>query len=93
MRPTRRKTRSIARNKGVSLGQAARLDWSRVLAKLDTRTDYGERPQIAMGPIGRRLYCVLFVGKGETLRIISLRKADNREIDRYEAQIGSSDRD
>jgi uncharacterized protein (DUF4415 family)/uncharacterized DUF497 family protein len=40
-----------------SLGEAARLDWSRVLAKLGTRTDYGEPRQIGCGPIGRRLYC------------------------------------
>jgi uncharacterized DUF497 family protein len=75
------------------LGEAARLDWTRVLAKLDTRTDYGEPRQIGYGPIGRRLYCVVFVDQGGTLRIISLRKANNREIDRYEIQINSPDRD
>ena len=85
---------AINRSKhGVSLKEAAKLDWDRVLAKPDTRTDYGEPRQIGYGPIGRRLYCVVFVDRGETLRIISLRKANNREIDRYEAQIGSSDRD
>jgi uncharacterized protein len=78
---------------GVSLSEAASLDWSRVLAKLDTRTDYGEPRQIGYGPIGRRLYCVVFVDHGGTLRIISLRKANNREIDRYETQISSSDGD
>ena len=76
----------------LSLEEAARRDWNRVLAKLDTRTDYGELRQIGYGPIGRRLYCVVFVDRGDTLRIISLRKANNREIDRYEAQTGSSDR-
>jgi len=85
---------AINRSKlGVSLSEAARLDWSRVLAKLDTRTDYGEPRQIGYGPIGRRLYCIVFVDRGDTLRIISLRKANNREIDRYEAQIDASDRD
>jgi uncharacterized DUF497 family protein len=63
-----------------------------VLAKLDTRTDYGEPRQIGYGPIERRLYCVVFVDRGDTLRIISLRKANNREIDRYETQINSPDR-
>lgn len=76
---------------GISLSAAARLDWSRVLAKLDSRGDYGEPRQIGYGPIGRRLYCVVFVDRGETRRIISLRKTNNREIDRYEAQIGSTD--
>ena len=81
---------AINRSKhGISL----RVDWNRVLAKLDTRTDYGEPRQIGYGPIGRRLYCVVFVDRGDTLRIISLRKANNREIDRYEAQINSSDRE
>ena len=78
---------------GVPLSDAASLDWDRVLAKPDTRMDYGEPRQIGYGPIGRRLYCVVFVDRGDTLRIISLRKANNREIDRYEAQIGSSDPD
>jgi uncharacterized DUF497 family protein len=66
---------------------------NRVLAKLDTRADYGEPRQIGYGPIGRRLYCVVFVDRGDTLRIISLPKANNREIDRYETQIGSSDQE
>jgi len=76
---------------GVSLGAAARLDWNLVLAKLDSRADYGEPRRIGYGPIGRRLYCVVFVDRGDTRRIISLRKANNREIDRYEAQIASTD--
>jgi uncharacterized protein len=46
---------------GVSLGDAARLDFDRVLAKLDSRADYGEPRRIGYGPIGRRLYCVVFV--------------------------------
>lgn len=76
---------------GVSLSEAARLDWNRVLAKFDTRTNYGEPRQIGYEPIGRRLYCVVFVDRGHTMRIISLRKANNREIDRYETQISPSD--
>jgi hypothetical protein len=72
---------------GVSLSEAADLDWDRVLAKMDTRADYGEPRQIGYGPIGRRLYCVVFVERRSTVRIISLRKANRREIARYEAQI------
>jgi hypothetical protein len=76
---------------GVSLSDAARLDWHRLLATLDTRVKYGEARQIGYGPIGRRLYCVVFVDRGGKRRIISLRKANRREIDRYEAKIHSSD--
>jgi uncharacterized protein len=76
---------------GISLADAARLDWNRVLAILDSRAAYGEARQIGYGPIGRRLYCVVFVDRGARRRIISLRKANTREIDRYEAQIHSTD--
>ena len=38
---------AINRSKhGISLSEAARLDWNRVSAKLDTRIDYGEPRQI-----------------------------------------------
>jgi hypothetical protein len=45
---------------GVPLSEAARLDWRQTLAGPDTRADYGEPRQIGYGPIGRRLYCVVF---------------------------------
>ena len=77
---------------GVALAEAARLGWDRVLVKPDTRANYGEPRQIGYGPIGLRLYCVVFVDRGLTRRIISLRKANTREIDRYETQTGSSDK-
>jgi uncharacterized DUF497 family protein len=32
---------------------------------------------------GERLYCVVFTDRGTVRRIISLRKANNREIMRY----------
>jgi uncharacterized DUF497 family protein len=76
---------------GVSLEMAARISWDWVLAIPDLRIDYGEPRQIGYGPIGARLYCVVFVDRGETRRIISLRKANSREVARYEAQIHSSD--
>lgn len=33
--------------------------------------------------MGDRLYCVVFTDRGEIRRIISLRKANNREIKKY----------
>jgi hypothetical protein len=69
---------SIARKHGVSLSEAARLDWNRVLAKLDTRT--GDASIASYSSIAATR-CGSF----------SLRKANNRMIDRYEIQINSSD--
>ncbi len=46
---------------------------------------------IGYAPIGRRLYCVVFVDRGEVRRVISLRKANSREVRMYETAIGNSD--
>lgn len=69
---------------GVSLVEAALLDWGNALIKQDTRNNYGENRMVALGVIGSRLYCVVFVDRKTTRRIISLRKANQREFDHYE---------
>jgi len=70
---------------GVSLADAAQLDWTSVLAKRDIRRDYGEAREIGYGVWNRRLYCVVFVRRARgAIRIISLRKANTREVNAYE---------
>ncbi len=69
----------------VSLGDAARLDWSATFVKEDSRKNYGEKREIGYGPIDNRLYCVVFVRRKSVFRIISLRKANRREVQAYEA--------
>jgi uncharacterized DUF497 family protein len=39
-----------------------------------------------LAPMRHRLYCVVYVDTKVSRRIISLRKANNREIDRYEEE-------
>ncbi|MFW6379120.1 MAG: BrnT family toxin [Guyparkeria sp.] len=68
---------------GVSLADAFRLDWDTLLAMEDRRRDYGECRMIGYALMGERLYCVVYTDRGEARRIISLRKANNREITRY----------
>ena len=50
---------------------------------LDHRVDYGEQREIAIAYIGRRLHVVVYVQRSLARRIISLRKANKREIERY----------
>lgn len=50
---------------------------------LDQRHGYGELRMIGIGYIGYRLFNVVFVERGEERRIISLRKANQREVKRY----------
>lgn len=71
---------------GVSLGLAAELDWPDVLVKSDTRRDYGELREIGYGAINSRLYCVVFTQRDDHMYIISLRKANKREVQNYVEQ-------
>ncbi len=72
---------------GVSLTDAELIDWEAALIWQDTRRDYGELRMIALAPINERLYCVVYVDRGDDRRIISLRKANQREFDFYEQEI------
>lgn len=69
---------------GVSLSLSNDLEWQNLFSLEDTRRDYGELRMVGYAPIADRLYCVVYVDRGESRRIISLRKANNREIVRYE---------
>ncbi|WP_118184557.1 BrnT family toxin [Paraburkholderia phosphatilytica] len=81
---TRAKDASNQAKHGVSLAEAARLDWDGMLVVLDTRHDYSEDRYRGIALLGWRLYSVVFTPRDETMRIISLRKASNMEIDAYE---------
>jgi uncharacterized DUF497 family protein len=50
--------------------------------------DFKER-FIALGTIGERLFSMMFTVRGDVLRIISLRKANKREVRKYEKQTQS----
>ena len=68
---------------GVTLADAALLEWDTLWVRTDQRHDYGEVRHIGIGYIGLRLYCVVFTDRGEDRRIISLRKANLREAAGY----------
>ncbi len=51
------------------------------------RRDYGEQRFQAIGYIDVRLHVLVFPPRGRTLHVISLRKANSREVKRYEAEI------
>lgn len=73
---------------GISLQLANFLEWERLYAKIDERADYGELRVIGYAPFDDRLYCVVFVDRDDvkhvvSRRIISLRKANSREVKYY----------
>jgi len=69
---------------GISLIVASEFDFSTALQIEDNRKDYGEVRTIALGYIGNRLHVLVYTMRGNILRPISLRKANQRERKRYE---------
>lgn len=72
---------------GISLAEADFLDWAAALTWQDDRKDYGEIRMVALAPMADRLYCCVYVEREEAKRIISLRKANQREFDHYAENI------
>ena len=72
---------------GVSLAEANAFEWADALIWPDKRREYGEPRMVALGYIGMRIMVVVFVDrppeKPTERRIISLRKANSREVNRY----------
>lgn len=80
--------RNIA-ERGLSLDLAEQLDWATALIWEDNRKDYGERRYRVLGRIGDRLHSVVFTPRDGKPRVISLRKANQREVKRYDKEIES----
>lgn len=68
---------------GLSLTMAADLDWDAAWVWVDGRFVYNEIRMIALAPKTEILYCVAFVDRGDVRRIISLRRANRREVKHY----------
>lgn len=72
--------------RGISFERAAEFEWSSALIVEDTRKDYGESRFQALGFIGKRLHVLVFTPRAGQVHVISLRKANRREVKQYEAQ-------
>ena len=68
---------------GLSLGMAGELDWESALVWVDDRFEYKELRIIALAPKTETLYFVAFVDRASARRIISLRRANRREVKHY----------
>ena len=78
------------RERGISFDRAADFEWSSALTVEDTRKDYGEPRWQALGFIEERLHMLVFTPRGVDTHVISLRKANKREVKRYEAKKAQS---
>lgn len=72
---------------GVDFIDACRLFDAPFLNAPDSRHNYGEDRSIAFGHVRERLMVVAFTKRQETIRIISARKANEREKKKFENEI------
>lgn len=74
--------RNIAERQ-LSFELAEDFEWETALIWEDKRQDYGETRLSALGYVGMRLYHLTFTLRSDRIRVISLRKANRREVQRY----------
>ena len=77
------KAASNLKRHGIAFSAAERFDWERALVLADRRKDYGEVRFRAFGLIDGRLHCLVYTWRAPKLRIISLRKVNDREERRH----------
>jgi uncharacterized protein len=80
------KQASNLRKHGIDLRDAAYvfLD-SRRFDLPDLRKDYGENRRICVGQVLNRVWVVIYTQRADAIRLISARKANEREKNRYNA--------
>ena len=81
----RAKNETNAAKHGVSFVAAAAFDWETALVVADDRAEYDEARFVAVGFIGDRRHVMAFAPRRGKTRIISLRRANERE-QRYYAE-------
>lgn len=68
---------------GLSLVEADGFDWETAVVDEDTRKLYAEPRFEAKGFIGERLHVMVYCLRADVVRVISLRKANAREVKDY----------
>lgn len=77
--------------RGISFERAADFEFETALTWLDRRKDYGEDRWVALGYLDERLHALCYLETPDGIRVISLRKANERERRTYD-QAQANDR-
>ncbi|HEY2255165.1 MAG TPA: BrnT family toxin [Variovorax sp.] len=75
--------RNIA-ERGLPFGRAEDFDFDTAIVEVDDRKVYAEPRYVAAGFLDARLHMLCFTTIDGGIRVISFRKANNREIKAYE---------
>ena len=71
-------------NRNLSFEEVVHFDFETANYTIDKRKDYGEIRRRAIGYLGNRLYALIFTETRNGIRVISFRKANKREVIKYE---------
>ncbi len=74
--------------RGLDFAQAVQVFAGLHLTAEDVREDYDEPRYITVGWINDRMIVMVWTPRGEVRRIISMRKANEREKERYAQRLG-----
>lgn len=78
------KCRANEAKHGVSFEVAMTFDWSEAIVELDMRKDYGEERFIARGFCSDGIaYHIVFTMRAERVRIITMRRFNKKDYQRY----------
>jgi uncharacterized DUF497 family protein len=80
----RKRARNL-RKHGVDFAIVERFEFDAAVIVVDDRKDYGEPRYRAFGVIEGRLHVLIFTARGAQTRVISLRRANDRERKNYVA--------
>lgn len=66
--------------RNLSFELAAEFDFSNAHVEIDARQEYGETRYVALGHLTGRLHVLCFTETPDGIRVISFRKANDREV-------------
>ena len=69
--------------RGLSFTQVNDFDFETAFVEVDLRKEYGETRYVAIGFLHQRLHVLCFTETDDGIRVISFRKANDREVQRY----------
>jgi uncharacterized DUF497 family protein len=77
-------------NRKLSFSDVINFDFETALIWHDTRMRYTEIRMVAIGYVTQRLHVLCFCETLNGIRVISFRKANPREVKKYESQIAQN---
>ena len=79
------KNEKNSRERNLPFELVAMFDFDHALFSLDERKEYGETRFIALGLLKDRPHVLCFAETSDGIRVISFRKANSREVKRYDS--------